>query len=459
MISNEIFLALIRAEKKTQGARAYIVGGFPRDILVKNKLSDDIDVIVFGADYRSFAKTLIMELGNPKYFEVERYSLVRIIVNSKLRIDVSAPKADTLEQDLRKRDFTINTLVIPVSLCLVPEKNILDPLGEAMLDIKSLILRTPFKPFRTIKDDPVRIVRCARFMSDGFKPDPLVIEACREHIKRLAQEPRERIGEEIRRLFLAKKPSEGLIFLRDLGFFNYVYPPIVPALYKEQRSPYHYEGVFEHCVRVVDIMPPDIVLRLSAFFHDIGKAFQEKVLPDGRVVYWGHEEVSAHIASSFLSLFGFPADERAKVVEIVRNHMIYYSPDWTDSAVRRLIKRLGDNIDMVLKFVEFDIRALRDPSPKLESLKHLKERITREVIKLGSANIKSPIDGYEIQKIFGIPPGKLIGEIKKAVEDAIVEGKIKPTKRSAIRFIRKFLSEREISGNADRCKEKYQQDS
>ena len=445
----DILNALKRAERKFELAEAFIVGGFPRDIILGERPAD-IDVVVFGSDYIDFAKVVASELQTQRFSVIENYKMVRMYVGSKednqYTLDISEPKGEKLENDLMRRDFTINTLVIPVKLAdeFKLKECVIDPLGEGVIDIEQKILRTPSAPFSTIKQDPARIIRVARFISDFFNPDEKLTDACRKLVKRISSVPRERIGEELLKLFLAKKPSVGLMFLRDIGFFHVVYPKIVPALYKEQKSPYHFEGVFEHCARVVDLTPPDPVMRLSAFFHDIGKAFTEKKLPDGRYVYWGHEKISREIAHDFLYSFGFPSDIRKKVEFVVANHMINYSSEWSDSAVRRLIRRLGENIDLVLNFVKFDILGLKEPKPKLESLEELRRRITAEILKLGRAEIRSPVDGYEIQRIFNLKPGPIIGEIKKVVEDAIVEGRIKPTKEEAIKFIREYLSSKEV---------------
>jgi poly(A) polymerase/tRNA nucleotidyltransferase (CCA-adding enzyme) len=438
----EVLYNLSKVVKKL-GITAYIVGGLPRDIILRGKLSHDIDVVVFDDNIHIFEGVLLKELGNPPFMKAKNQKLTRIFIDN-ITIDITPPKGKTLEEDLKERDFTINTLVIPLKSLINFRSEILDPLGVGKQDIISRNLRTPSNPKKTILSDPARIIRIARFISDDFVASEELVRAAKEKIGSINQVPKERQGEELRKLFLSLKPSLGLIFLRDIGFFHYSFPKIVPALYKDQKSPYHFEGVFEHCVRVVDLTPPDIVLRCAAFFHDIGKAFSERVLTDGRVVYWGHEKFSAEISNDFLSTFKFPENERRKIVSVVQNHMIYYSSDWSDSAVRRLIKRIGDDMDLVLKFVEYDIKALKDPNPKLKSLEELRTRIFNEVRKLGKAQIKCPLDGYEIQKIFGLPKGKIIGEIKKAVEEAIIEGKIKPEKSSAIEFIKKYIQEKNI---------------
>lgn len=431
----KILQALFDSAKKTED-KIYIVGGFPRDLTLGKYDFYDIDVIVFG-NYKSFAKAVSFYLNKPM-IEIEKYKVVRIFYNG-ISIDICAPKDKDLISDLKKRDFTINSLIIPVENILDPLNSIMDPLGSGRDDIKLLSLRTQTHPALVIKEDPNRIVRAARFIADGFIAEEKLVRECKNRIKSLTSVPRERIGEELRKMFLAKKPSSGLFFLREIGFFETLFPKLTPALYKPQKSPYHFEGVFEHCARVVDITPPDIVLRLSAFFHDIGKAFAEKDLPDGRTVYWGHEFISADICKDFLSTFKFPENERERVKFIVKNHMIYYSPSWPDNAVRRLIKKLGQQVDDVLEFVYYDIKALKDPSKALEGLNDLKRRIKEEIIKLGKSEIKSPLNGHEIQKIFRLPEGKIIGEIKSNIENAIVEGKIKPTKEDAIKFVQKLL--------------------
>ncbi len=456
--TKKILFAIYRAENKSL-SYSFVVGGFPRELYLKKKFEDiklnDIDIAVFRGDYRTFAKQLAQILkelfqdSKVVLVDIEKYKMVRVILDrsennsgkesyeKRIVIDVSAAKGGDVKEDLLRRDFTINTLVIPVKNILEPFSNILDPLGTSVVDITHKVIRAPGSPLKSIKSDPVRIIRAARFVADEYILSHQVTVAIQKCVKMLTSEPRERIGEELRKLFLASKPSLGLLFLRDVGVFHIIYPKIVPALYKEQKSPYHYEGVFEHCCRVADITPADIVMRLSAFFHDIGKAFAEKELPDGRIVYWGHEKISKEIATDFLETFKFPENERKKVAFIVENHMINYSPSWSDTAVRRLIKKLGTNTDLVLSFVEYDIMALKDPYPRLKGIKELRSRIAKEVMKLGRIEIKSPLNGYEIQSIFNLPPGPLVGKIKAEIERAIVEGKIEATKSEAIEFVRK----------------------
>ncbi|MCS7214233.1 MAG: hypothetical protein NZ927_08480 [Candidatus Calescibacterium sp.] len=417
--------------------KAYAVGGFPRDLLLGKYKFHDIDVVVFG-DYKEFARILSSELKGSSIVDIEKYKIVRIFYKN-LIIDVCAPKDRDLISDLKSRDFTIDTLVIPLENILDPINNIMDPLDIGKEDLKLHLLRTPVHPAITLKDDPGRIVRTARFIAEGFTPEQKLIEESRRRVRSLTMVPKERIGEELRKIFLAKKPSAGLFFLREIGFFEVLFPRIVPALYKDQKSPYHFEGVFEHCARVTDLTPPDIILRLSAFFHDIGKAYAEKQLPDGRTVYWGHEFISADICRDFLSTFKFPENEREKIIFIVKNHMVYYSSSWSDTAVRRLIKRLQPHIEDVLDFIYYDIKALKDPAKSLQGLDELKQRIKNEIIKLGKSEIKSPLDGNEIQEIFGLSEGKIIGKIKSAIENAIIEGNIKSTKEDAINFVRSIL--------------------
>lgn len=431
---------------KRSNQKAYVVGGFPRDILLGKYSFQDIDVVVFG-DYKEFARMISSQLEGSSLVDIQKYKTGRIYYKG-IVIDVSTSKGPDIFSDLMRRDFTVNTLVIPLEDLLDPVNHVMDPLGKGKEDLKLLLLRTPSHPAKAIKDDPVRIVRAARLISENFIPEEALLEESKKRVGSLTSVPRERIGEELRKLFLAKKPSAGLFFLRDIGFFEAVFPRLSPALYKEQRSPHHFEGVFEHCVRVVDLTPPNIVMRLAAFFHDIGKAYVEKVLPDGRYVYWGHEFISADICQDFLSTFRFPESEKEKVVFIVKKHMIYYSDSWSDAAVRRLIKRLYPYLDEVFEFVSYDVRALKNPSQAIRALEELRERVRREILKLGRADIKSPLNGHEIQRLFGLKEGRIIGEIKSAIENAIIEGKIKATKDEAINFVRRLIPKLKVDSES-----------
>lgn len=426
----EIVKAL-REAVRSMKVEAYIVGGYPRDMLI-GKESKDIDVVVF-ENAEELVEKLKTTLGN--YVYIGRDNPIFRFTKGEYQIDISRGKGKELFEDLVKRDFTINTLVIPLHADC---DEILDPLGYAKSDLRSEVLRCPRSPSETLAEDPIRVIRLARFMSEllNSSVSESLIDAARRNALRLSEMPYERMGEEIRNLFLASKPSIGLLFLRDINAFKWCFPRLEPALWKEQKSPYHFEGVFEHCLRVMDIVPPEPSLRIAAFFHDLGKAFCERTIEKGgkkKVVYWGHEEISWEIAREFLTNFKFPRDEREIALFIIKNHMINYTDKWTDSAIRRLISRLGDKLDIVLEFVWHDTHALKDPKPALNALQNLKERIKNELIKLKTRRITSPLTGYEIQDILGIRPGPLVGKLRKALEEAVIEGQIAPDDKKRAR--------------------------
>ena len=420
-------IKIIQRVVKNFNVEAYIVGGYPRDILMENK-PEDIDIVLFSekSTAEKIVATLSENLGKkPVKIDKNPFSVWRFF-SKHIQIDISTPKGKTLKEDLLERDFTINTLVIPLK---DDGLNILDPLGYARNDLKRKIIKTPQSPDRAIKSDPSRIVRIARFMSDmeNFAVDENLFNTAKIRAKSVTEVPCERLGEELISLFLTKKPSVGLLFLRETGFFNYAFPDLAPALYKEQKSPYHWENVFEHCVRVVDISPRVLKFRIAAFFHDMGKAFVEKQTEDGRIVYWGHEKISYQLAKKFLERFCFPEKEREEASFIVKEHMINYTSKWSESAVRRLISKLGNRLDDVLEFSKYDASALKNPVPVLKSIEELKERINKEKIKLGTGKITSPLDGYEIQKILGIGPSRAIGEAKRILTEAVIENIIPPS--------------------------------
>jgi len=420
----------IRDGLKSLGLKGYIVGGYPRDLFLKRE-AKDIDVLVFGDNgakrlaeilHKAYGFSRPVDFSKGKDKKFERYLLFK----DETEIEIIPPRGKLLKDDLIHRDFTVNTLVIPLTSHYTG--SILDPLRTSQIDIRSRVLRTPLSPEKAIKEDPLRIVRAARFIGElGFNVEREFVRSASSLSYLLKEMPGERIGEEITKLLLSEKPSRGLFFLRDIGCFNIIAKEITPALYFEQKTPYHIEDLFSHQLSVVDYIKPELSLRLAAFFHDTGKAYEEKEV-DGRVVYYGHEKKSREIAARILKRWCIPKEKRRRALFLIENHMVNYSPEWTDSAIRRLIYKAGENLDYLIEHLKADVRSTmgsKDYRARYKNVLQLEKRVKKMLINMHSKKITSPLDGYDIQRILGIPPSQIVGKVKDFLIKSVIEGKIK----------------------------------
>lgn len=434
---------------KSLGVKAYLVGGYVRSMITGDEVRD-IDILVMDKEKAlTFAEYLSKNYGfsGPYRYRSQRREFERIMLKKgKMEVEIIPPRGETLKEDLLHRDFTINTLVVPLSS--VKEIGILDPLGTAKVDIKSRIIRTPRLPDKTFWDDPVRMIRAGRFAGElGFAIDGKVVEAIHRLSSLLKEVPPERIGEEMLKVFEAKDSSTSLLFLRDCGALSVIAPEISHALYKDQKTPYHVDDLFTHTLKVVSYTSgKDTSLKVAAFFHDIGKAYTEKY-ENGKWVYYGHEKVSAQLCEEVTKRWGFPKKIRDRAVFIVRNHMIIYRKEWSDAAVRRLIFKLGDHLWDVLDHYLADVKSTKgskDYAQRLRFAEELRKRVRREIIRMRTPKIKSLLNGYEIQEILNIPPSPLVGDAKRFILNNMIVGRIR-TKDDAIQLLLKEFVSRHLS--------------
>jgi len=435
-MTEKVINLLVDVAKKLK-QKLYIVGGYPRAKIIGGKVRD-IDVLILEMEkVEDLIRILesVYRFPRPIRYETGK-GFERILFRiENLEIEIIPSKYKTLKTDLLHRDFTINTLVIPLK-----EKTfeILDPLGCGKPDLSARIIRTPIHPEKTLREDPIRIIRAVRFASELSCS---IEENLWEEMKRLSyllqKEPGERIGEEMMKIFDLPDPSSSLFMLRECGVMEKVIPEIAPALYKEQKTPYHTEDIFSHSLRTLSLLKEkSVALKIAAFFHDFGKAFTEK-FERGKWVYYGHQKVSAEICERVLTRWGIPSEIRNKAVFIIEQHMIIYTASWTDSAIRRLIYKLGDHLWDTLDHLIADIKSTKgslDYERRLHLAEELLRRVKEEVIKMKTTKIKPLLDGFEIQKILKIPPSPLVGKAKDFVINNMIANRIR-TKEEAISIL------------------------
>jgi len=427
---------LVEAVKKLR-LTGYIVGGYPRAEIAGGKVRD-IDVLILESERLEELLRILQRVYRfppPIRYQTGK-GFERILFKIEdLEIEIIPSKFKTLKTDLLHRDFTINTLVIPLK-----EKSlkILDPLGSGKPDLSMKIIRTPRSPEKTLREDPIRIIRAVRFTSEiSCSIEENLWEEMKKLSHLLQQEPGERIGEEMLKIFELSDPSSSLFMLRECGVMEKIIPEIAPALYREQKTPYHTEDIFSHSLRTLSLLKgKSTSLKIAAFFHDFGKAFTEK-FEKGKWVYYGHQKVSAEICEKVLTRWGIPKEIRDKAIFITKEHMIIYTASWTDSAIRRLIYKLGDHLWETLDHLIADIKSTKgslDYEKRLALAEELLRRVKDEVIKMKTTKIKPLLDGFEIQEILKVPPSPLVGKAKDFIINNMIANRIK-TKEEAISLL------------------------
>jgi poly(A) polymerase len=429
-VSDEQLLQLLKqAAAATGGVRAWVVGGYVRDKLL-GRPHPNPDVVVEDGDAHALAEEFSRVAGAPPPVTFERFGTAQVALPGHLvefvtaRAESYAPdsrKPDvrraTLEEDLRRRDFTVNTLLMDF------DGNIQDPLGGAA-DLRARVLRTPADPARTFADDPLRMLRAIRFAAElGFELAPDLIPAMR------SLSSIERIADELRRMLLSPRPKLALELL-DAGGLLEVVLPEVAACKGVPQSGYHTHDVYGHTLLTVAATRPDLLLRLAALFHDVGKP--ETASGEGTFLH--HEEVGARIAKAALERLRFSQKEIEVVVGLVQLHLrpVFYNSEWTDGAVRRLAKDAGPLLDRLMALARADIAASSYPYP--EKLDELQARIDA-VLAEQPSRLAPWISGEDIMQLRGLRPGPEVGRLKRRLEELVMDGELPPTKEAIIGFL------------------------
>jgi poly(A) polymerase len=440
-VSDEELLRLLKQAAADLDAQAWVVGGYVRDKLL-DRPHPNPDVVVERGDALKLAQRFAELAGAGPPVMFERFGTAQATLPGHLvefvnaRAESYAPdsrKPDvrpaTLDEDLRRRDFTINTLLMDL------DGKLHDPLGGRN-DLEARILRTPTDPLRTFADDPLRMLRAVRFASElGFAPAPELVPAMRQMKGRLAPPviSAERIADELRRMLTSPRPRLALELL-DAGGLLEVVLPEVAACKGVPQSGYHTHDVFGHTLLTVERVPPDLVTRLAALFHDVGKP--STATPDG--AFPGHENVGAELARSALERLRFSQREVETVVKLVRLHLrpVYYSSEWSDGAVRRLARDAGQVLDRLMALARADVGASAYPEP--EKLDELQARID-QVLSERPSRLAPLVTGEDVMRALGIGPGPEVGRIKKRLEELVIDGEVAPERDAVLEYLANHL--------------------
>ena len=439
--TNISIIDTISIEAELNGKEVYLVGGFVRDLIL-NRRNKDIDVMVVGNGI-DFAKLISKKLNKKlqifKNFgtamlKTENYEIEFVGARKEsYSKDSRNPVVDqgTLVEDLSRRDFTINSLAISLN-----KKNygeIID-LFNGRADIDKKIIRTPLDPRTTFHDDPLRMMRAARFASQlDFLVDKNNLEFIKSEKERIEIISKERINDELNKILMSKKPSIGLKVLKESGLLELILPEICDLQGIDEIEGKTHKDNFYHTLKVLDNIcenTENLWLRWVALLHDIGKPKTKKFNKKIGWTFHGHEYVGSKMVDKIFRRLKLPLNEKMKYIKkliLLSSRPIVLSlENITDSAVRRLIFDAGDDIDDLLTLCEADITTKNEHLQK----KYLNNfRIVREKIKIVEErdqirNFQPPISGEEIMSSFGLKPCKEIGIIKEYIKEAILNGVI-----------------------------------
>jgi poly(A) polymerase len=432
-----------------QGIAVYVVGGYVRDRLLERALKREMDFTVIG-NAVEFAQSLAKHLDVRSPVIFERFGTAMVPYRG-YTLDFVSAREETydpqsrkphvvsagLEADLHRRDFTINAMAAGLNEDHYGE---LIDLFEGMLDLKAGILRTPLEPERTFSEDPLRIMRAIRFAAQlEFSIERQTLEALQKMVDRLKIISQERISDEFLKLLSARKPSIGIRLLYLTGVMDVIFPEISQLAGVDQIGPHHHKDVFEHTLLVVDqiaLATDDPVMRLAALVHDIAKPRTKRFVPASGWTFHGHEDLGSRMIKTIGRRMKLPEIVTGKLSKMVALHMRPINltrESVTDSAVRRLVVDAGDDLDDLLTLCRADITSAKPNKVKkyLEQFDQLRARIQEVIANDNLRAFQSPVRGEEIMAICNISPGPLVGRIKTALEEAILDGRV-PNEHDAV---------------------------
>jgi poly(A) polymerase len=433
----------------------YLVGGLVRDVLLGAPVGKDLD---FATDASPPETERLLASVRGKVFKIgEKFGTIGAVFDL-VQVEVTTYRAEAYEpgsrkpavffrgqlnDDLARRDFTINAIAVDVE-----SGEVRDPFG-GQADLASGLIRAVGEAGERFREDPLRLLRAVRFASQlGFEMDPETAQAIRAAAPALASISRERVRDELQKALLGPAPSRGIRLLCDLGLAEFSLPD-VPRLRGMQQEQGRHKDVFSHTLQVLDRTPPRVALRWAALLHDIAKPATKRV-EHGKVTFHGHDRKGERMARRILVDLRQPSELVDRVGRLVGMHLRAnaYEGEWTDSAVRRFVLEVGDDlIEDLLLLSRADVTTGRVErrTEIARSVAELERRIVELRVAEDLARIASPLDGADLMAMFGRGPGRWIQPIKDHLRELVIDGELAVGDKAAAEPIaRQVYSELEL---------------
>lgn len=436
------------------GMECYVVGGYVRDLFLERP-NQDIDVVVIGSGLE-MAKAYGKALGRNAHVslfknfgtaQVRKGDLEVEFVGARresYRRDSRKPIVEdgTLEDDQNRRDFTINAMAI----CLNGNRfgELVDPF-DGIYDLQDRIIRTPLDPDITFSDDPLRMMRCIRFATQlNFYIEDRTFSSLERNRERISIISKERIADELNKIIMSPIPSKGFIDLDRCGLLPLIFPELAAMEGVETINGKGHKDVFLHSLSVLDNVArssDNMWLRWAALLHDIGKPRTKKWDAVHGWTFYSHNIVGSRMIPGIFRDIKFPQNDRMKYVQkLIELHMRpinIVDDEVTDSAVRRLLFDAGDDIDDLMLLCESDITSRNEQKKQrlLDNFQVVRQKLKDLEERDRIRNFQPPVDGNEIMDMFGLPPAAIVGQLKSAIKDAILDGIIPNEKEAAIDFL------------------------
>lgn len=450
----EQIIRTVVSSAKELNVPAFLIGGYVRDKLLERP-SKDMDFMCLGSGIALARKTAAHFPNQPEVNVFKNFGTAMLKVASRDVEFVGARKesytshsrkpaveSGTLQDDLNRRDFTINTLA--VSLDSETKGTLLDTFG-GLKDLDSKIIRTPLDPDITFSDDPLRMMRAIRFAAQlNFSIHEKTFKSIQKNYERIRIISMERVTEEINKILLSPKPSIGFELLLHSGILQLIFPEFVALKGAEMKEGIGHKDNFYHTLKVIDNVAErsnDLWLRWAAVLHDIAKPVTKRFEPGTGWTFHGHDAVGARWVKRIFRHFKLPMNEKMKFVEkMVLLHLRPISlskEEVTDSAIRRLLFEAGEDVDSLMILCEADITSKNKMKVArfLRNFELVRMKMKEVEEKDHLRNWQPPIDGALIMKTFGLNPGREIGIIKDAIREAILDGRIGNNYEEAYRFM------------------------
>ena len=454
-------LKMVGAEADRLGLECYVIGGYVRDLFLHRE-STDIDVVVVGSGI-SLAEAVAKKLGKGAHLSVFKTYGTAQVKRGDLELEfVGARKESytrdsrnpivedgTLQEDQDRRDFTINAMAICLNSARYGE--LLDPF-DGIGDLERCIIRTPLNPDITFSDDPLRMMRAIRFATQlGFNLHPDTFDAIRRNASRLEIITRERIAEELNKIMMSRRPSEGWLLLDKTGLLPLVLPELVALKGVEVKDGKGHKDVFLHTLKVLDNLADSsdkLWLRWAALLHDIGKPRSKAWDPQAGWTFRNHNYIGAKMVPRIFAKLKLPLNEKMeyvkKMVDLHMRPINLIEDTVTDSAVRRLLFEAGDDIEDLMLLCDADITS-RNEEKKARFHRNY-QLVRQKMVELEERdrirNFQPPVKGDEIMEILHLEPCSIVGELKAAIKDAILDGIIPNEYEPAKEYMLKLAHEK-----------------